>query len=131
MNQFSYDVIRREKIRDLQAEAQLAPLLEALQAENHRLASARRAEPRPLLVKVAPDLSDEGLRAAVSVAAANGVAGLIATNTTALLGGWVSAVWHRGDAPGGYRLKQNNGLARPIMIIIIIQSRYSEPLSEF
>jgi dihydroorotate dehydrogenase len=69
-------------LRDLQDEAQLAPLLEAVQAENRRLAAARGVDPRPLLVKVAPDLSDEGLRAVVSVAAGCRVSGLIATNTT-------------------------------------------------
>lgn len=69
-------------LRDLQSESQLVPLLEALQADNHRLAVERRVAPRPLLVKIAPDLDDDGLRAVVSVAAGSGVAGLIATNTT-------------------------------------------------
>jgi dihydroorotate dehydrogenase len=69
-------------LRDLQAEAQLAPLLDAVQADNRRLAAERGAAPRPLLVKVAPDLSDDGLRAVLSVTADCGGAGLIATNTT-------------------------------------------------
>jgi dihydroorotate dehydrogenase len=69
-------------LRDLQAEAQLTPLLEALQADNRRLAGERGIAPRPLLVKVAPDLSDDGLRAVVSVTAGCAGAGLIATNTT-------------------------------------------------
>jgi dihydroorotate dehydrogenase len=69
-------------LRDLQAEAQLAPLLEALQQDNRRLAAARGVAPRPLLVKIAPDLSDDGLRAIVSVTTGCGVAGLIATNTS-------------------------------------------------
>ena len=70
------------RLRDLQAEAQLGPLLEALQADNRQLAAERQIAPRPLLVKVAPDLSDDGLRAVVSVATGSGAAGLIATNTT-------------------------------------------------
>jgi len=69
-------------LRDLQAEAQLAPLLEALQADNRRLAAERRTAPRPLLVKLAPDLADDGLRGLVDVARSCGAAGLIATNTT-------------------------------------------------
>jgi dihydroorotate dehydrogenase len=69
-------------LRDLQAEAQLAPLLEAVQAESQRLANERRTAPRPLLVKVAPDLSDDALRAVVDVTTGTGIAGLIATNTT-------------------------------------------------
>jgi dihydroorotate dehydrogenase len=69
-------------LRDLQAEAQLAPLLEALQAENRDLAVRRHAAPLPLLVKLAPDLSDDDLRALIAVARGCGVAGLIATNTS-------------------------------------------------
>jgi dihydroorotate dehydrogenase len=69
-------------LRDLQDEARLGPLLEALQADNRSLAAARGVAPRPLLVKVAPDLSDEGLRAVVSVTADCGGSGLIATNTS-------------------------------------------------
>ena len=69
-------------LRDLQAESQLAALLEALQGDNRRLAAERRVAPRPLLVKVAPDLDDDGLRAIVNAASGGGAAGLIATNTT-------------------------------------------------
>lgn len=69
-------------LRELQAASELAPLLEALQSDNRRLAVERRTAPRPLLVKVAPDLDDDALRAIVGVAAGTGVAGLIATNTT-------------------------------------------------
>jgi dihydroorotate dehydrogenase len=69
-------------LRDLQAAAQLAHLLEALQADNRRLAAERGGAARPLLVKVAPDLGDDDLRAIVDVASSNDLAGVIATNTT-------------------------------------------------
>jgi dihydroorotate dehydrogenase len=69
-------------LRDLQGEAQLAPLLEVLQVDVRRLSAERGVAPRPLLVKVAPDLSDDGLRAVTDVALSCGIAGLIATNTT-------------------------------------------------
>lgn len=69
-------------LRDLQGEAQLAPLLAALQSENRRIAAAANRTPPPLLVKLAPDLSDDGLAALVAVAQRHEVAGLIATNTT-------------------------------------------------
>ena len=69
-------------LRDLQAAEHLAALLAALRAENTTLAGATGAAPRPLLVKLAPDLSDEGLADVVRVARAGGAAGLIATNTT-------------------------------------------------
>ncbi len=69
-------------LRDLQAAAQLAPLLEAVQATNRQLAAEQRTAARPLLVKVAPDLSEADLREVVAVARTAGVAGIIATNTT-------------------------------------------------
>ncbi|HEY7723869.1 MAG TPA: quinone-dependent dihydroorotate dehydrogenase [Anaeromyxobacteraceae bacterium] len=49
-------------------------------------ACARRARdlprPRPLLVKLAPDLADEALDEAVEVAVSAGASGIVATNTT-------------------------------------------------
>jgi len=59
-------------LRDLQAVAQLRPLLEAVKA----------ATDRPVLVKIAPDLSDEDVDAVADLALDLGLAGIIATNTT-------------------------------------------------
>jgi dihydroorotate dehydrogenase len=64
-------------LRALQEKDQLDRLLRACVA---RL--AERAPGKPLLVKLAPDLSPEALDEAVDVAIAAGVAGIIATNTT-------------------------------------------------
>jgi dihydroorotate dehydrogenase len=60
-------------LRDLQAVAQLRPILAAVQAE---------AAGRPVLVKIAPDLSDEDVDAVADLALDLGLAGIIATNTT-------------------------------------------------
>jgi dihydroorotate dehydrogenase len=59
-------------LRDLQAVAQLRPLLTAVQA----------ATDRPVLVKIAPDLNDEDVDAVADLALELGLAGIIATNTT-------------------------------------------------
>ena len=69
-------------LRDLQAEEQLGALLAALTKENIALAAAHHRPPKPLLIKVAPDLTDEALATIVSVAKRGGGAGLVATNTT-------------------------------------------------
>jgi dihydroorotate dehydrogenase len=69
-------------LRDLQAEEQLAALLAALVRENAAFASRQGRAPVPLLIKVAPDLADDGLVQVVRVAQAGGAAGLVATNTT-------------------------------------------------
>ena len=60
-------------LRGLQDRAALDELVGALGAE---------AEGTPLLVKIAPDLSEEAIGEVLQVCADHGVAGLIATNTT-------------------------------------------------
>jgi dihydroorotate dehydrogenase len=60
-------------LRDLQSEAQLQSILRAVRA----------IEPRPpILVKIAPDLSQDGLAAVVETCVAEGVQGLIVGNST-------------------------------------------------
>ncbi|MBS1906074.1 MAG: quinone-dependent dihydroorotate dehydrogenase [Actinobacteria bacterium] len=60
-------------LRGLQAVETLAPLLRAVKAA---------AGATPLLVKIAPDLPDEEVTAIAELAVAEGLDGLIATNTT-------------------------------------------------
>jgi len=79
-------------LRDLQDAGRLAALLEALMRDNRAL-----PQPRPLLVKVAPDLVDEALADVVRIARHAGVAALVATNTTLDH----SAIAQHGDQPGG------------------------------
>lgn len=64
-------------LRDLQAESALRPLLTGVRAAVDAVAPGR-----PLLLKIAPDLSDAGIDAAVDVALETRCDGLIATNTT-------------------------------------------------
>jgi len=65
-------------LRDLQATEALRPILEAV-----RTASTEAAgHPVPLLVKIAPDLSDEDLDAIADLALELGVDGVVAVNTT-------------------------------------------------
>ncbi len=61
-------------LRDLQGEARLRAILRAI-------AAAVPVRP-PLLVKLAPDLSDDGLEAVIGACIECGVAGLIISNTT-------------------------------------------------
>ncbi len=57
-------------LRDLQSEERLAAIL------------SRIASPKPVYVKIAPDLSEDGLEAVISVAVQHHVTGLIISNTT-------------------------------------------------
>jgi dihydroorotate dehydrogenase len=66
-------------LRDLQAVEVLEPLLTAVR----RRADQVRPDDRvPLLVKIAPDLSDDDVLAVADLAVAIGLDGIIATNTT-------------------------------------------------
>jgi dihydroorotate dehydrogenase len=70
------------RLRELQHASQLDELLSALQERNKKLADKLGRQPMPLLVKLSPDLSNEELQQIVGVIEQNGIAGLIATNTT-------------------------------------------------
>jgi dihydroorotate dehydrogenase len=65
-------------LRNLQAVEKLGPLL----GHVRRTADEVTAAPLPLLVKIAPDLSDEDVLAVADMALDLGLAGIIATNTT-------------------------------------------------
>jgi len=69
-------------LRRLQESERLGRLLEALLVTNRRLAGQARVPPKPVLVKIAPDLLDEEVSEIARVCQAAGVSGLIATNTT-------------------------------------------------
>jgi dihydroorotate dehydrogenase len=73
-------------LRDLQAVERLRPLLEAVR----RRADAVTAQRVPLLVKIAPDLSDEDVLAVADLATALRLDGIVATNTTTSRAGLVS-----------------------------------------
>jgi dihydroorotate dehydrogenase len=87
-------------LRDLQAQEHLAALLAALVRENAAFAAAHRRSPLPLLIKVAPDLTDEDLTLVVRVAQAGGAAGLVATNTTVCRDGLRAPIDEAGGLSG-------------------------------
>lgn len=64
-------------LRDLQEKEPLTALLSTLQERNHD-----RPQPKPLLLKIAPDLTDGQLDDILDIAQTTSLAGIIATNTT-------------------------------------------------
>ena len=64
-------------LRQLQGRGELSALLGALQAANRAL-----ERPRPLLVKIAPDLTDGQIADVAALADEHALAGIVATNTT-------------------------------------------------
>jgi len=67
-------------LRDLQAADRLRPLLQAVRRQAD--AATTGTSRVPLLVKIAPDLSDDGLVAVAELAVELGLDGIVATNTT-------------------------------------------------
>jgi dihydroorotate dehydrogenase len=76
-------------LRDWQSEARLAGILDAIRTTT------------PLFVKIAPDLSDDGVKAVIEVCLARNVAGLIISNTTIA----------RPEALTGHHKAQTGGLS--------------------
>lgn len=66
-------------LRDLQAVESLRPILQAVRAALTEVVPEKRI---PLLVKIAPDLNEEDIRAVARLALEIGLDGIIATNTT-------------------------------------------------
>ena len=70
------------ELRKLQEVERLGKLLEALLKQVTQLARQTDTSPKPIVVKIAPDLSQAEIRQIAELALGLGIAGLIATNTT-------------------------------------------------
>jgi len=69
-------------LRTLQNREPLIELLSALSNRNRTLSEDHEIAPKPILLKIAPDLEDEQLKDIVSIAKEIPVDGIVATNTT-------------------------------------------------
>jgi dihydroorotate dehydrogenase len=68
-------------LRKMQEEAHLSRLLKSLQEKNREFSKTLKIQPKPLLVKISPDLTEEQLESVVGLAIENQFFGIIATNT--------------------------------------------------
>jgi len=85
-------------LRELQSTKHVNSLLAALVHRNGELSSRYGEVRRPLLVKIAPDMSIPEIETVVAASIENGIDGIIATNTTTRRAG-LSAKW-AGQAGG-------------------------------
>jgi dihydroorotate dehydrogenase len=85
-------------LRSLQMADDLANLLAAVREANDQAAALARRDPKPLLVKIAPDLTDAEIEGVADAAVANGARGIVATNTTITRDGLPTSY---ADLPGG------------------------------
>ena len=108
-------------LRDLQAVERLQPLLAAVRRE------ALRASDRyvPLLVKIAPDLSDDDVLAVADLVVADRLDGIVATNTTISRDGLRStAAEVEGAGAGG--LSGEPLLHRSLEVLRMLRARMGE-----
>jgi dihydroorotate dehydrogenase len=87
-------------LRTLQASANLRRLLSGVQDCNQALARARQVQPRPLFVKIAPDLQPAELDDIVEAVQTCALDGIIATNTTIGREGLTSVIAESGGLSG-------------------------------
>jgi dihydroorotate dehydrogenase len=73
------------ELRDLQEKTLLKGLLQAVQEKNERLSRAVGQSPKPVLVKIAPDMEFSQTDDIIDVALSANISGIIATNATAFL----------------------------------------------
>ena len=69
-------------LRELQEKEPLTTLLLSLKRENRNLASKQGVSEKPILLKIAPDLSEGQLKDIIDIVKISGIDGIIATNTT-------------------------------------------------
>ena len=73
------------QLRDLQEKSLLQGLLQAIQEKNRELAGRFTHKPKPVLVKIAPDMEFSQVDDIIDVALREKISGIIATNATAFL----------------------------------------------
>ncbi|MCG8917289.1 quinone-dependent dihydroorotate dehydrogenase [Actinokineospora sp. PR83] len=114
-------------LRGLQDRAQLDELVGELRRET--LALADELPPTPLLVKIAPDLTDHAVAEVLQVCADHGVAGLIATNTTLGRGGLDPADVRAGeDEAGGLSGRPLTERAREVVSFVTAETGGALPV---
>lgn len=69
-------------LRELQDKAPLTALLKKLKKQNGKLAKKLQSKEKPILLKIAPDLSNDQLMDIVDIVQSTAIDGVIATNTT-------------------------------------------------
>jgi dihydroorotate dehydrogenase len=108
-------------LRNLQAVERLRPLLQAVRAQADAVTSRRV----PLLVKIAPDLSDDDVMAVADLALELGLDGVVATNTTISRDGLSSSPAEI-DAAGGGGLSGPVLAKRALEVLLLLANRFDE-----
>ena len=114
-------------LRDLQAVAKLEPLLQAVRRRADEV-TAEQERRVPLLVKIAPDLSDDDVLAVADLALAIGLDGIVATNTTIRRDGLVSPA-EAVERAGAGGLSSEPLHARALEVVRLLRGRVGDRLT--
>jgi dihydroorotate dehydrogenase len=95
-------------LRKLQHGDELSHLLNVVKQEIATQATKRNAKPKAVLVKIAPDMTDEELSYTIQVINQSGVSGVIATNTTISRHGLNHPAAHEVGGLSGKPLKERS-----------------------
>ncbi|MFA5862659.1 MAG: quinone-dependent dihydroorotate dehydrogenase [Candidatus Thermoplasmatota archaeon] len=101
-------------LRDLQSRDPMSELLRALKEKNAALSRAQGSKPRPILVKISPDLLPKDLEAFLDVATTERVDGIIATNTTTARNGISTQTKEEGGLSGAPLRERSTAMLRTI-----------------
>ncbi|MCE7007534.1 quinone-dependent dihydroorotate dehydrogenase [Kibdelosporangium philippinense] len=115
-------------LRGLQDRTALSELLAELTLECKALAERDRSTPRPLLVKIAPDLTDDAIAEVLEVCDEHGVSGVIATNTTLSRDGIAPADQHLSGEAGGLSGRPLTVRAREVVSFVHKQTGGNLPI---
>jgi len=86
-------------LRDLQEKSLLRDLLSAIQERNRELAAGAKVDPKPVFVKIAPDMDFSQVDEIIEVVESVKLAGIVATNATAFMRDNLKS--RHGPEPGG------------------------------
>lgn len=115
-------------LRDLQAVERLEPLLAAVRRRADQVTVDAGGARVPLLVKIAPDLSDDDVLAVADLAVALGLDGIVATNTTVSRSGLVSSA-EEIDRAGSGGLSGEPLRRRALEVIRLLRGRVGDELT--
>ncbi|KAJ1684323.1 hypothetical protein LUZ63_020616 [Rhynchospora breviuscula] len=112
-------------LRDLQAVERLAPILAGVREEADAASGERRV---PLLVKIAPDLDDDDVLAVADLAVADGLDGIVATNTT-ISREWLRSPQEQVDAAGAGGVSGAPLTRRSTEVLRLLRGRAGDALT--
>ena len=113
-------------LRSLQDRAALDELLAALRG--HTVTAAGPDGPKPLLVKIAPDLTHDAAAEVIEVCLARGIAGIIATNTTIGRDGIAPIDHLRAEEAGGLSGRPLREMARDMVAFVVKEAGDALPV---